>query len=457
MSYKPLLLNEKREWLGEWWLSDAPERRVPGILKYDGEGGIRLKLIGALEGGELWIPKDETTLSSKKAWKIIYGVAQNCEISLLNPVPLSVQCTVGGRAKSPIIQTVLIESALIGVHIGKEDEKIFNAAEVSFEDLCAWVASDLPEEYSVDFSGCDYRLSKHIMSDKTDVRKGGNVYSSYEKAFIKIIPEKTFSLDDALEQVKKLHSLFAIATHSSAGVISVSLELPVDELASSSSRPVFPRVVNVLYLPVVIGNCNSKGLRDYQLLFNDTIVSFEEVIPRWLGMYDQLRSVINAILSIRFTSGNFVENDILIAVSAAEALSKALSVAKGDSKSGGKPPLKERLLGLTDCLDEKVVSKLVPNGDYWCKETAKVRNALAHGDKASEEVLRKTLIELDAIARVTTMVVIFNLLKELGVPVEHQLKIIDQHPEVKKTSWLARKYLEESQSDSGELDATTNS
>lgn len=90
-------------------------------------------------------------------------------------------------------------------------------------------------------------------------------------------------------------------------------------------------------------------------------------------------------------------------------------------------------------------------------ETAKVRNALAHGDKASEEALRKTLIELYAMARVTTMVVIFNLLKEVGVPTKHQLKIIDQHPEVKKTSWLARKYLEESQSDLGELDAITNS
>ncbi len=450
MSYEPLLLNEEQEWIGEWWLSDAPERKIPGILKYDGEGEIRLKLICTLEAGELEIPKDETTL-------IIYGVAQNSKISLLNPVPLGVQRTVAGRVKSPSIQTVLIESALIGVHICNEDEKIFNAAEVSFEDLGAWVASDLSKECSVNFSGFDYRLSKRITSDKIEVRKGGNVYSSYEKAFIKIVPEKTFSLDDALEQVKKLHSLFAIATHSSAGVISVSLELPVDERESSGSRPVLPSVVNVLYLPVVIGNCNSKGLRDYQLLFDDTILSFEEVIPRWLGMYDQLRSVLNAILSIRFTSGNFVENDILIAVSAAEALSKVLSVTKGGGESRGKPPLKDRLLDLANRLDGEVVSELVPNSNYWRIETAKVRNALAHGDKASEEALRKTLIELYAMARVTTMVVIFNLLKEVGVPTKHQLKIIDQHPEVKKTSWLARKYLEESQSDLGELDAITNS
>lgn len=443
MSYEPLLLNEKREWLGEWWLSDAPERRVPGILKYDGEGEIRLKLIGALEDGELWIPKDETTLSSKKAWKIIYGVAQNREISLLNPVPLGVQRTVAGRVKSPIIQTVLIESALIGVHICNEDEKIFNAAEVSFEDLGAWVASDLSEECSVNFSGFDYRLSKHIMSDKIEVRKGGNVYSSYEKAFIKIVPEKTFSLDDALEQVKKLHSLFAIATHSSAGVISVSLELPVDERESSGSRPVLPSVVNVLYLPVVIGNCNSKGLRDYQLLFDDTILSFEEVIPRWFGMYDQLQGVINAILSIRFTSGNFVENDILIAVSAAEALSKALPNAKCRRKSC----LRGRLSYLTGRLNEKVVSKLISDSDYWCKETPKVRNALVHGNDPSKKAPKKTLVELETIARATTMVVIFNLLNELGVSVEHQLKIIDQHPEVKKASWLAREYLKKMQSD----------
>ena len=439
MPYEPLLLSEEQEWLGEWWLSDEPGRRIPGILKYDGRGEIRLKLIGVLEDEELWVLKGENNLSSKKAWKVIYGVAQNREISLLNPVPLGLQCTVGGRVKSPAIQTVLIERALIGAHVSGEDKKIFNAAEVSFEDLGAWAST---EECSVNVSGFDYCLCRHV-SDKFDTRKGWDVYSRQEKVFIEIIPEKMFSLDDVLEQVRKLHSLVAIATHSSAGVISLSLKLPVNEQTSPNSRPVSDRLVNVLYSPIVIGNCSAKGLRDYHMLFDNTILSFEKVVPSWLKMYSKFKGVINPILSIRFTSGNFIENDILIAVTAAEALSKALP----NAKRGRKSCLRARLSDLAGHLNEKVVSKLISDSDYWCKETPKVRNALAHGNDPSKKAPKKTLVELDAIARVTTMVVIFNLLNELGVSVEHQLKIIDQHPEVKKASWFAREYLKKTQSD----------
>lgn len=57
----PLLLCEKHEWQGYWWLPENPRNLVPGVLKYDGKGKIFLELIGSFSGfnysdGNLYIP-----------------------------------------------------------------------------------------------------------------------------------------------------------------------------------------------------------------------------------------------------------------------------------------------------------------------------------------------------------------------------------------------------------------
>lgn len=49
MSNDPLNLNEASEWQGLWWLPEAPDERLPGVLRYDGKGGLSLSLIGAFK------------------------------------------------------------------------------------------------------------------------------------------------------------------------------------------------------------------------------------------------------------------------------------------------------------------------------------------------------------------------------------------------------------------------
>ncbi|MEU7646896.1 hypothetical protein [Streptomyces huasconensis] len=45
----PLNLDAPSEWAGLWWLPEAPEYQVPGVLRYEPEGGLVLSLIGAFE------------------------------------------------------------------------------------------------------------------------------------------------------------------------------------------------------------------------------------------------------------------------------------------------------------------------------------------------------------------------------------------------------------------------
>ena len=49
MTNDPLNLDEAVELAGLWWLPDEPGKRIPGILRYDGEGSSSLSLIGAFE------------------------------------------------------------------------------------------------------------------------------------------------------------------------------------------------------------------------------------------------------------------------------------------------------------------------------------------------------------------------------------------------------------------------
>ena len=87
----------------------------------------------------------------------------------------------------------------------------------------------------------------------------------------------------------------------------------------------------------------------------------------------------------------------------------------------------ERLSNLAKRLDSEVCSELVEDVESWASKLKTMRNSFVHDAKFSEQISTS-----DAIANVTIMVVIFNLLKELGVPAEQQLKVIGQHPEVKK-------------------------
>lgn len=40
------LLSDSHEWSGHWWLPSAPDDRVAGVLSFDPEDGLTLRLIG---------------------------------------------------------------------------------------------------------------------------------------------------------------------------------------------------------------------------------------------------------------------------------------------------------------------------------------------------------------------------------------------------------------------------
>ena len=126
MANDPLNLGENGEWAGMWWLPDAPEQQVPGVLRYNSNDGLSLTLIGAFEDRIMSNPAPGKTVFHKgrRTWDVVHGAAEQREITLLDCYPTSSNRTIGARVRTSDKQTIeAITAAAKTGQIG--DGKIF--------------------------------------------------------------------------------------------------------------------------------------------------------------------------------------------------------------------------------------------------------------------------------------------------------------------------------------------
>lgn len=486
MTNDPLYLDEPGEWAGLWWLPDDPGYQVPGVLRYDSEGGLVLSLIGAFEDRIMTMhTPGVVSYEGRRNWDVLYGVAEQREITLLDCVPTNGSRTYGARVKSPAKQTVEAGKALVGVHVSGEDEAAFLAVQVSVEDLTHWAASSVfagllstpdgfpdgnaeisvkpVETQSVQAEGIDFRLAHRHTLPFFDKRRGETVGTMRDTAFIRIVPSDLFSLEDAVRFAGLVQDLIALATHQAAGVLWLRLELTRKNGAEENDQPVSRQSVEVLYSPRVVGKRDAKAIDPHRVFFTCSSLPFEDIVPRWLEAHERLEAATNMILGLRYAPARFIESNLLTAVGAAEVLHRCLDIdeppipeeefkairqsmlaqvpeeyqerIRGAVRND--PTLRDRLYALAARPDQEAISLLMPDVDRWARRTTRARNDLAHEGKTP----RHSMEELIAIVNVTTAVVILNVLNELGLPAERQRQIVKEHPDLLQTAKLAQKLL----------------
>lgn len=487
MTNDPLNLDEAVEWAGLWWLPDDPGKQIPGILRYDGEGRSSLSLIGAFEDRIFSSPAPGVTLYHGRArtWDVIHGVAEQREVTLLGCVPTRPTRTMFARVESPDIQTISATIVIVGAHVSGEEDEAFAAAEVSVEDLALWAASSVfsgsfgsrdgkldgtgtvsvkpvnAETVTVD--GTEYSLVHTHTLPFFDRRKGRTVGRMRDTASIRVRWAEPSALKTALEAVSLVQDLIALATHRAAGVIWLQLELAGTKALLPNGRMLPPRRADVLYSPVAVGKSDEQAVDPGSVLFTCEMLPFEELMPHWCEVRGKLQAAINMILGLRYAPARFVENNLLMAVGAAEALHRGLSIEekpipevefkkirkavlgqvpeeyRGRLKESirNSPTLRDRLLALAARPDQQAIGQLVPDVKHWAKRTARARNDLAHEGKAPDH----SIDELIAIVDTTSAVVILNVLHELGLPVERQREIVQDHPRFRMTCRKAREWL----------------
>lgn len=265
MTNNPLNLDEAVEWAGLWWLPDDPDKQVPGILRYDGEGSPSVALIGAFEDRITSNPASGVTVCHEgtRTWAVIHGVAEQREVTLLGCVPTSGKRAMFARVKSPDTQTVMVKKAIIGAHVSGEEDAAFAVAEVSVEDLGLWAASSVfegsldtsddkingtgtisvkpVEAQAVTVDDTEYRLVHTHTLPFFDQRKNGMVGRMRDTVSIRVCRAEPFTLSAALEAVSLIQDLIALATHRAAGVIWLRLEVAGTESVLPRRRALLAR------------------------------------------------------------------------------------------------------------------------------------------------------------------------------------------------------------------------
>lgn len=481
----PMNLDEAGEWAGMWWLPNNRDEQVPGVLRYSPGVGLSLSLIGSFGHHIMSIPRPGVSIpQGTKTWDVIHGAAEQREITLLDCFPRSSKQVLGARVNSPDKQIVAANSAIIGAWVSSEEDSAFSAAQVSVEDLGRWAATSVfeslhgvsggkfdgtgsiavkpVEAQSVKVEGTEYRLEHRHTLPFFDERKGATVGRTRDTAFVRAVPAEPFSVGEAWKTARLVQDLVSLATHRAAGMIWLQVELSEAEPALPNGRPAPRRLADVLYSPTALGKHDDKAVGP-RVFFTCASLPFEEVVPRWCEAHGRLQAATNMILGLRYAPASFIENNLLTAVGAAEVLHRNLGI---DERPFGNaeftamrkailtqvPPehqdrireairndrtLRERLQALAARPAQEAVSLLVPDVDHWARRTTKARNDMAHEGRTPKHSIE----ELSAIVKVTTAVVILNVLHELGLPPDRQREIVQEHPQLRDTSQAARTWL----------------
>ena len=284
-----------------------------------------------------------------------------------------------------------------------------------------------------------------------------------DTTFSRVVRETPFSWSEAMGFARLVQDLIALATHRAAGVIWLRLKLAEGDTEPEPSRPQRDWNVEVIYSPSKVGDHDAKVIEPHRVFFTCETLPFEEVIPRWCEVHERLQSALNMILGLRYAPAQYIENNLLTAVGAAEVLHRGLGIdeppmpreefnpmreamlahvpeehrerIKGSLRND--PTLRERLCALAARPDQESMSMLVPDIDRWARRTTRARNDLAHEGRTPNH----TFEELIAIVDVTTAVVILNLLHEVGLSAERQREIVKEHPQLRATARQASRHL----------------
>jgi hypothetical protein len=482
----PPRLDRAAEWTGHWWLPGKSDHVVPGVLRYSPQEGLRLSLIGGFEDrvirqlGEGMAEVTEGT----RSWPVLWGVAENKEITLFDCLAVK-STTYGFGPDGPNKQTVSAMTALIGVHLDGPEDEVFTSSLVSVEDLKRWSDSSVftgtigmrderadgrgsisvepADEPSVVVDSTTITLAHEHTLPHFDDRRGQTIGQMKDTVFVRFRPASPISLVTARELATAIQDLVSLATHRASAMLWIRLRMPPEERDYPDGYPVRNREVAVYFRTTISGDADAKAVNHRDVLFTCHDIPFEEIVPRWWQVREKFLAASNMVLGLRYAPARYVEGNLLSAVGAAEVMHRALGIdqphmAAEDfealrsrlleitpeehrswvkSAIRNEPTLRDRLRELAKLPDAEAMKKLVPDVEQWAKVATQARNDLAH----TGQTPRQSIDELIAAVKVTTAVVVMNLLQALGLPGERQREIVNDQREIRHTAKQAREVL----------------
>ncbi|WP_412874990.1 HEPN domain-containing protein [Curtobacterium flaccumfaciens] len=485
---REMLLSDKQEWVGTWWQPDDPAQKVSGVLTFDPERGAELRLIGGWEYNVVAPNSDGSiTLSGQmRDWPVVLGAVSDGQRVTLLDVQLKTARTTYSHLKDsdgPDVLNLQPATVLVGCHLHGEDDAVFVAGAVTAENLTTWSArtgiggshrfgrddTERTGEVTIrrlpavtaETSTVTVKLHHLSRQPFTISSRAERVSRVREHASVEFIPTALQPLGYFTDLAASVVDLLSLSAMRACGLIQFRVYLPATPERYPAGSPyaqIRPQV-DVFQRMVVTAEPEepAEAFEDFVLTVNDE--PFETLMPRWLDVREQFSAARGMILGLQYVPGGYLENRVITAVSAAEAMHRALQpeppIPKAEfadlrakilalsplrkqwlserfSNHANVPNLRERLVKLAERVGP-AGPLLVGDIGEWARTATRARNTIAHVGTAPH-----ALTELRAVADATVGIVVLNLLHELGVADDRLTGAVQRNPVLRRTAELAR-------------------
>ncbi|MEU5879450.1 HEPN domain-containing protein [Spirillospora sp. NPDC047279] len=451
---------EERRLIGTWWIPDAPDKRVGGVLCIPSSEKCTVELTGLLyRPGERVTQKGSVTVTEiserDEGPAIIHGAADGRFITLIDPSSSNATEKFGGDCATAK-QTLKPRVVIIGLHLETPEDPVFDGIDVEIDNLTAWAGVtglktllddqyivsgyklEMPDSITAEVDGTTISLawtwkrSAHLQ--RTLDRN--QVYAK-ESAYARITGSTPSMWNAFHPTMKSLQDLLTLATRHPSAIRSKQLFSKLPDRGTKRFELLHGGNTEIEHERKVVPQ---------DFLFSLQDVSFQDLLDRWVPLYRSIGLGIHVLFGLDYSRSGYYENKLFNAASAAESLHRALfpeatglaedqyrqliqqveaAISDKTQRHWIKGRLrndrgyKDRLLDLADIPSAQAVSYLLTDVDVWAKWVRDARNALAHLDSAKlEKIPEEARYRLGPL---TSALMHLVLLEKLGVSPEHQL------------------------------------
>jgi hypothetical protein len=339
-----------------------------------------------------------------------------------------------------------------GTSIEDPAEAAFDGIEVEMEHLASFAPTPFSDGLAkMEIHGVEVQVQIKPILMKAAPRD----QSQTSFGILRLESSAPLSLNSWLTNVRVLQRMMDFTTGRRTGTMNL-------RLLQKAGRGSQVREI-ALYLHQNLPDNDAVPLRSGQLAFTLHKISFGEIVPHWVSFYNELPGVVGVLATAR-DSDNMIENRLINAVTAAEALAgrqpamqpqvfKRLRRTLSEAMNGdgelrsftgwaldrlqNVKDLEERLLSLANRLGDVTETLIGDDGCLaaWAWAARKGRNDLAHTGRTES----MDMMGMYAAVNATTAVVQLNILSRPGFTEVRLREVAERR--YAETRFLVREHL----------------
>ena len=307
---------------GFFFTPKNPEKRYPGVVTIADGGRISLEItadeVAFVEVDELFIGRLIGQVEGG------YVTLEGCEYRSMN-------LAFGGTTGRSQIYARLIYVGTVGL----EEIANFTSLQFGVDNLSEWLGkSAFKMNFSANYDDCTITLKKPesidcVLPDGTklqialQVRLPGAtkypVIELYQQAFIEITPAAPQPIDFYQTLSHHITRFFSFVMGKPVAIHSLTAQV------NSSKIDEIHKSLNVYFQS--LNNSNNKEIKSREMLLNYSTIEprFQDLISRWLNIYETLKPAIHHYFSVQDETHAYADTKFLVMAQALEAFHRRTS------------------------------------------------------------------------------------------------------------------------------------